>query len=175
MNPVLEANKRMLAFYSEVSKFVGAVLVALSVIGGLYLIVLPGLLGTSPHDALVAGAGRTLRVALLPSLLALCISQFLRVLYDREYTPGWMLRHAHAILYFLAVWVVVRALFVGVLFSNGMLAHSGDASSRALGWTVTFHILPTLRVLFAEALVLVALAQGYKWVMPIILESRTLA
>ena len=99
---------------------------------------------------------------LFPGVFALGLAQLIRYIFENDYQPGWLLRHAYMI---LCVYSVV--LLVSVIISYVYMIRTGPLP----GWHGLAGII-TLPV--AKILILLGVGGILRQVMPIIEESKTL-
>ncbi|MHC4643626.1 MAG: hypothetical protein ACYS32_18445 [Planctomycetota bacterium] len=97
-------------------------------------------------------------------LLALGIGQFIRYVYDTEYSPGWILRNVQKLIYIYAVLFAILTIFTTVI----AFPDWGNWLERII------RLLGTVIWGVGKIMLLIAVALILKRVMPLIEESRTL-
>ena len=104
----------------------------------------------------------------LPGLIALGVMQFIRYLFQDTDKPGRLLCMADWLFYLYAVFLIFKAYFKYIMYSNWYAEAISLETSHLL--FVQPFILPTV----AKVLILVGLGQILRRIIPVIKESKTL-
>jgi hypothetical protein len=159
----IEKNKRLLKIYCVIARIIGWTI--LVVVGIWIALILTGLGGGNQHgkELLLRSIPSFIFAYMLPGLITLGAAQLMQYLFEREYRPGWILRHEDKLLYLYAV--------VQIVFDVLRHINAAKLFAQLNVWLMT--VLPML-LLAAKVLILVGLAQILKRLLPMIEESRTL-
>ena len=169
MNEITEKNRRLLNFYCETLRTIGSVILILGLIGG----------GAMTIFALVSKFGywpatksfNMVIIAWLPSYLKaivfwigiLGLAQFIKYLFEKNYKPGWILRHGDMFFYLYALLTILEAVWI--YMTN---YHSPSSDIRVdMGFVTVFSIV-------VKVMALVGLGRILRHLMPVIEESKTL-
>ena len=108
---------------------------------------------------------------IFPGLFVLMIAQFLQYLIDRDYRPGWLLRHGDKVLY-LNVAMYIIQIFRTLQAPSQFLVRFEDAHQYIMFFSST--TVPRLLKLMVVIFILLGLATALRRMTPIIDESKTL-
>ena len=169
MNEITEKNRRLLHFYCETLRTIGSVILILSFLG-VFTMTIFALLSkfgywpaTKPFNMVI--------ITWLPSFLKamffwigiLGLAQFIKYLVERNYKPGWILRHGDMFFYLYALLTILEAVWI--YMTN---YHSPSLSVRVdMGFVTVFSIV-------VKVMALVGLGRILRHLMPVIEESKTL-
>ncbi len=170
MNEFIEKNKKLLKFYHIALRLSGWLHLILGLCGYGFLIILARNL---PSENLVISAFKILSRAsslILFGLLGLGIAQLIRYLYDRNYKPGFILRHGSKFIYIHIV-LTFAFLVIRKTYEVQYLANSDIQNSNAIYFST---LITSIVFLTARALILIGVAQFLKRAMPIIEEHKSL-
>jgi len=167
MNEIIEKKRRLLNFYCETLRTTGSVILILGLIGGCGMTIFT-LLSKFGYWPAATHFDKVI-VTWLPSYLKgiffwigiLGLAQFVRYLAERNYKPGWILRHGEMIFYLYALLTILEAVWI--YMTN---YHSPSFNIRMGFVTVIFIVV--------KVMVLVGLGQILRHLMPVIEESKTL-
>lgn len=171
MNEFIEKNRRLLHFYCETLRTIASVILILSFLA-VFAMTIFALLSKFGYWPAPKPFNMNV-IALLPSYLKaiifwigiLGLPQFIRYLVERDYKPGWILRHGDMFFYLYALLTILEAVWV--YMTN---YHSPSLSVRVDMITV-FSIVVKVMV---KVMVLVGLGRILRHLMPVIEESKTL-
>jgi len=170
MNEFIEKNRRSLRFLSDALHSIGQVVLVLGMLGVFAIITL---LLLSKFGYWQAPEAFKMILKMLPlgafnilfiGIGVLGLSQFIKYLVERDYKPGWILRHGELFFYLYALLTVLSVVWVYTLDPFDHSEHMNKG-------------LPTLIVIFStivRVLILVGLGQILRRILPIIEESKTL-
>jgi len=165
----LKKNRRLLHFYCEALRTIGSVILILGLIGGCgtTIFALLSKFGYwSAHKSFYMFI-----IAWLPSYLKaiifwigiLGLPQFIRYLVERNYKPGWILRHGDMFFYLYALLTILEAVWI--YMTN---YHSPSSDIRVdMGFVTVFSIV-------VKVMALVGLGRILRHLMPVIEESKSL-
>ena len=171
MNEFIEKNRRLLHLYCETLRTIGSVILILGLLGGcaMTMFVLLSKFGYWPAPA--AKPFNMFIIAWLPSYLKaivfwigiLGLPQFIKYLFERNYKPGWILRHGDMFFYLYALLTILEAVWI--YMTN---YHSPSSDIRVdMGFVTVFSIV-------VKVMALVGLGRILRHLMPVIEESKTL-
>ena len=168
MKEFIKKNRALLKLYCIVAGIIGWLLV----IGGVFWFILT----VSSIDTSTAERPEGLMYLIssmlfdfaLPGLIALGVMQFIRYLFSDTDKPGWLLGMADWLFYWYAVFLIFKAYFKYIQYSEWYAEAYGLETSHLL--FVQPFLLPTV----AKVLILVGLGQIIRRIMPVIEESKTL-
>jgi hypothetical protein len=170
MNEFIEKNKRSLRFLCDALHSIGQVVLVLGMLGVFAIITL---LLLSKFGYWRAPEGFKFFLKMLPlgafnilfiGIGVLGLSQFIKYLVDKDYKPGWILRHGELFCYLYALLTVLSVVWV---YTINPFDHSEHMNKG----------LPILIVVFSttvRVLILVGLGQILRRILPMIEESKTL-
>jgi hypothetical protein len=170
MNEFIEKNRRSLRFLCDALHSIGQVVLVLGMLGVFAIITL---LLLSKFRYWQAPEGFKMILKMLPlgafnilfiGIGVLGLSQFIKYLVDRDYKPGWILRHGELFCYLYALLTVLGVVWV---YTIDPFDHSEHMNKG----------LPILIVIFSttvRVLILVGLGQILRRILPVIEESKTL-
>ena len=173
MNEFIEKNRRLLHFYCETLRTIGSVILILGLLGGCAMTIFALLSKFGYWPALKSF--NMFMIAWLPSYLKaiffwigiLGLPQFIRYLVERNYKPGWILRHGDMFFYLYALLTILEAVWI--YMTN---YHSPSFDIRVdMGFVTVFSIVVKVMV---KVMVLVGLGRILRHLMPVIEESKTL-
>lgn len=173
MANIIEPNKRLFNTYHLLTKIIGWGLIALGIMWT-----------TVKFSALLTRVGNLdefgsfmryempwgLVSYIATGIVTLGISQFLKYLIDDQYHPGWLLKHAFALISIYAVTLAVL-LTVSCIIS---CVNAVTNTDNGLATELMILIFSSLFFGGAQVLILLGIALFIKNVMPVIEESRTL-
>ncbi|MHC4720068.1 MAG: hypothetical protein ACYSYT_06300 [Planctomycetota bacterium] len=159
---VIQDERKLLRFFCRAVQLLGWALLVMGVIWFVCLVSLPS--SGDEVETILQAISWFLFAFTVPGVAAIGIIQFVRYLFDTEYKPGWVLRHAAVFIYLLAAIEIAWAIFRYFYFVRTM-----DEPTARLLWTQLL-ILPTI----VKVMILVSLAQILKRILPLIEESKTL-
>ena len=170
MNEFIEKNKKLLKFYHTALQLSGWLYLILGLCGYGGIIILARTIGSKAFESTALNTSFRSSSLILFGLLGLGIAQLIRYLYDRNYKPGFILRHGSKFLY-----IYIILIFAFMVVRNIVTAkYMADANIQNSN-TIYFSTLVASIVLFtAQALILIGVAQFLKRVMPIIEEHKSL-
>ena len=168
MKEFIKKNKALLKLYCIVAGILGWSLI----VGGVFWFILTvSSIDTSTverPEGLMYLISSMLFDFALPGLIALGVMQFIRFLFADTDKPGWLLSMADWLFYWYAVFLVFKAYFKYIWYSDWYAEAISLETSRLL--FVQPFLLPTV----AKVLILVGLGQIIRRIMPVIKESKTL-
>ena len=166
MNEFTEKNRRLLHFYCETLRTIASVILILSffVVFGMTILAVITEFGYWPslkHFNMVI-------TTWLPSYLKgiifwigiLGLPQFIRYLVERDYKPGWILRHGDMFFYLYALLTILETFWV-------YMTNYHPPSLSDMGFITVFSIV-------VKVMALVGLGRILRHLMPVIEESKTL-
>jgi hypothetical protein len=167
MNEFIEKNKGLLKFYCVTARIIGWLLIILSAMPSVLIpyIAHRGLrfYEYSPEMFPMLDALLEVLFGRLPlGVIVLGVAQLIRYVSERQYQPGWLLRHGTGVLYLFAV-----LMFMGPVIRYCFLL---PAIKPVDSFSIVMHLLAD----GAKMLILIGLGDILKRVMPVIEESRTL-
>jgi len=170
MNEFIEKNRRLLHFYCETLRTIGSVILILVFLGG-FATAIFALLSEFGYWHTPKSFNMNM-IARLPSFLGgivfwigiIGLAQFIKYLFERNYKPGWILRHGNKILYLYAATLVVEAIIRFCFLT--VIRNASD-------FPIHFYLLHWLPDV-SKGLILVGLGQILRRLMPVIEESKTL-
>jgi hypothetical protein len=169
MNEFIEKNRRLLKFYCTAARIFGWVLIC----GGTIWFILFAS-GQSKRierpDAILYAISSMLFDFMLPGLIALGLTQFIRYLFEIDYKPGGILRNGDKIFYIYAVFLIMNAFLRHGWYVHVWYTEIIEESNFSRLLFMQPFILPTV----AKVFILVGLAQILRRVIPVIEESKSL-
>ncbi len=174
MNEFIEKNRRLLHFYCENLRSIGLLILIFGSVSccAITLLVLGSKYG-GWHFAESFEKFEKFMIYLPSSFLKIIflgigilgLAQFIRYLFERNYKPGWILRHGDMFFYLYALLTILDAVWVF------MIGPSYRSPSVHTGVFVIFSIVFSTTV---KVLILVGLGQILRRLVPVIEESKTL-
>ena len=172
MNEFIEKNRRLLHFYCETLRTIGSVILILFFLGGFAMTIF-ALLSKFGYWSAPNLFHMYMMFVRLPSFLKamffwigiLGLAQFIKYLIERNYKPGWILRHGEMFFYLYALLTILNVV---CYYMNDQNYHSSSLYTRVLV------IFGTVFGTTVKALVLVGLGQILRHLMPVIEESKSL-
>jgi len=168
MNEFIEKNRRLLHFYCEALRNIGSLILILGLASGCAMIIL-ALVDWQHFKAffdfekpMILGPLHFFKIFFI-GIVILGLVQFIRYLVERNYKPGWILRHGDMIFYLYALLTILNDVWV--YMTN---YHSPSLYTRV---PVIFATVFSTTV---KVLILVGLGQILRHLMPVIEESKTL-
>jgi hypothetical protein len=171
MNELIERNRRLLHFYYEALRTIGFVILILGSVSG-FVMAIRALFSKfgDRHVAeffeksMILGPLHFFKIFFI-GIGILGLVQFIRYLVERNYKPGWILRHGEIIFYLYALLTILNDIWV---YMNAPNYHSPSLYTRALV------IFGTVFGTAVKVLVLVGLGRILRHLMPVIEESKSL-
>ncbi len=170
MNEFIEKNRRLLHFYCEALRTIGSLILILGLFSGCAMATL-ALVDWQQFKAffdfeksMILGPLHFFKIFFIATG-TLGLAQFIRYLVERNYKPGWILRHGDMIFYLYALLTILNDVWV---YMNAPNDHSPSLYIRVLV------ILATVFSTTVKVLILVGLGQILRHLMPVIEESKTL-
>jgi hypothetical protein len=169
MNEITEKNRRLLHFYCETLRTIGSVILILGLLGGCGMTIIALLSKFGYWPALKSF--NMVIIAWLPSYLKaiifwigiLGLAQFIKYLFEKNYKPGWILRHGDMFFYLYALLTILEAVWI--YMTN---YHSPSSDIRVdMGFVTVFSIV-------VKVMALVGLGRILRHLMPVIEESKSL-
>jgi hypothetical protein len=170
MNEFIERNRRLLYFHCKALRIIGSLILIFGLVSGCATTILVLLSKIGIRDAPnLFYAMFTWPSSFLNFIFfgigVLGLGQFIRYLIDRNYKPGWILRHGEIILYLYALLYILNEVW---FYTNASIY--GTSSF----YTLVFVILATAFSRIAIVLILIGLGQILRHLLPVIEESKTL-
>ncbi|MBA7484312.1 hypothetical protein ES707_19837 [subsurface metagenome] len=167
MNEFIEKNRRLLHFYYIAARTIGWLLLIIAVV----VAVVKALSGFEADDLLrslmIYGLYQQLAVSfVLLGLILLGLAQFVRYLYEKDYQPGWILRHGNKVLYLYAAVLIISPV------SHYYFQMTVIPNFSAVSFLLYFLSVELPAV--AMGLVFIGIARVLHRIVPIIEESKTL-
>lgn len=163
----IEKNRKLLQTYYIAALIIGWVLVILSAMPALLVpYIIFGVFREYPGGIIpILGALIEVLCGRLPlGIIVLGVAQFIRYVSEKQYQPGWLLRHGSGVLYFFAALMIIGPILRYCLYTHGIKPI--DSSYIY----IVMHLLAYVAVM----LILIGLGNILKHIMPVIEESRTL-
>ena len=113
MNTFIEKNRNWLNFYANIARIIGWVLIILSAMPALLIpYIIAGAFHKYPGGiTLMLGALLEVLFGRLPlGVIVLGTAQLIRYVSEKEYRPGWLLRHGSNILYIFAALMIIGSI-----------------------------------------------------------------
>ncbi len=163
MKEFIEKNRRLLHFYCETLRTIGKVIL---ILGLLSVCAITTLVLLSKFGNWRALKGFEMIIIAMPlgafniffiGIGILGLAQFINYLVERDYKPGWILRHGEIFFYLYALLIILS-----VVWAYTMIA--------PIAPSVILVVISTA----VRVLVLVGLGQIFRHLMPVIEESKTL-
>ena len=171
MNEIIEKNRRLLHFYCEALRTIGSVILILAFLGGCAMtaMLLVTRIGYWQHlkafeKSMIYWPLGFFRIIFF-GLGILGLAQFVRYLAERNYKPGWILRHGEIFFYLYALLTILTVIW---FYMNASIYRTPSIYTRV------FWILVTVFPTTVRVLILVGLGQILRRLMPVIEESKTL-
>jgi len=170
MNEFIEKNRRLLNFYCETLRTIGKVIL---ILGLLSVCAITTLALLSKFGNWRALKGFEIIIIAMPlgafniffiGIGILGLAQFIKYLVERDYKPGWILRHGDTFFYLYALLSILSVVWVYTIVP------SDRSPSMYTGVSVILVVFSTA----VRVLVLVGLGQILRHLMPVIEESKTL-
>jgi len=169
MNEFIEKNRGLLKFYYIAARIIGWMIVFM---GGIHLVwfLSEPLWRDVKWETILPYLPQNLQFML--GLVVLGIAQFIRYLSEKQYQPGWLLRHGDKLLYLFAFFQIVKAIgscsnFTVLITSRTNYNLANVCQAVIVGLFLVFSTIATI-------LILVGLAQVLRRLMPVIEETKTL-
>jgi len=170
MNEFIEKNRQLLHFYCEALRTIGSVILILGLVSGSAMTIL-ALVDWQHFKAffdfeksIILGPLHFFKIFFI-GIGIIGLAQFIRYLVERNYKPGWILRHGDMIFYLYALLTILHVVWV---YMNAPNYHSPSLNVRV------HVILATVFSTAVKVLILVGLGQNLRRLMPVIEESKTL-
>jgi hypothetical protein len=167
MNEFIEKKRRLLHFYCETLRTIGSVILILGLLGGCGMTIF-ALLSKFGYWPATKSFNMVI-IAWLPSYLKgiffwigiLGLPQFIKYLVERDYKPGWILRHGDMFFYLYALLTILEAVWIY------MTNYQSPSLSVRVDIITVFSIV-------VKVMALVGLGQILRHLMPVIEESKSL-
>jgi len=168
MNEIIEKNRRLLHFYCETLRTIGSVILILVLVGGCAMATLAlfskfGYWHAPKSFNMMIARPTSFFKGIFFWIGILGLAQFVKYLIERNYKPGWILRHGEIIFYLYALLTILNDVWV--YMTN---YHSPSLYTRVPV------ILATVFSTAVKVLILVGLGQILRHLLPVIEESKTL-
>jgi hypothetical protein len=170
MNEFIEKNRRLLHFYCETLRTIGLLILILGVVGvcAIMMLVLLSKFGVwyAPESfemiiAMPLGAFKIFFIGIgIRGLM-----QFIRYLVERDYKPGWILRHGEMFFYLYALLTVLSVVWMYTIAPSYLPPSL---------YTRVFFIIVAALSTTVKVLILVGLGQILRRLIPVIEESKML-
>lgn len=171
MNEFIEKNRALLHYYYVGARIIGWMIVLMGVIHIVWFLSEP-LWSNVKWKTLLPYLPQNLQLML--GLLLLGTAQFIRYVSEKQYQPGWLLRHGDKFLYLYAFFQIIKAIISCTNFTMLIMARTNYKFSFAEICQVlivgSFMIFTSI----ATILILIGLAQVLRRILPVIEESKTL-
>ena len=168
MNEFIKQNRALLKLYCVVSDIIGWLLI----IGGVFWFIMTAssfeINLVERPEGLMYLISSMLFDFVLPGLIALGVMQFIRYVFADTDKPGRLLCMADWLFYLYAVFLILKAYFKYIWYSD-WYAEAISLETSGLLFIQPF-ILPTI----AKVLILIGLGQILRRLLPVIEESKTL-
>ena len=170
MNELIEKNRRLLRFCCDSLRSIGQVVLILGVLSVCAITTLALL---SKFGNWQAPKSFEMIFTMMPlgafniffiGIGILGLAQFIRYLVERDYKPGWILRHGEMFFYLYALLTILSVVWLYTI------APSDRSAYMYSGMSVILVVISTS----VRVLILVGLGQILRWLMPIIEESKSL-
>jgi len=170
MNEITEKNRRLLNFYCETLRTIGKVIL---ILGSLSVCAITTLVLLSKFGNWRAPKGFEMIIAMplaafnifFIGIGILGLAQFIKYLVERDYKPGWILRHGDMFFYLYALLTILSVVWA---YTIAPIYHSPSIYTRVGVIFVT--VISTA----VKVLILVGLGRILRHLMPVIEESKTL-
>jgi len=167
MNDFIEKNRRLLHFYCEALRTIGSVILILGLFGwcGMITLALLSKIGVRhiPKSLDMIAWSPAFLKGIFFWIGILGLAQFIRYLVERNYKPGWILRHGEMIFYLYALLTILEAVWV----------YMTNYYSPSFNIRVDMGFITVLSIV-VKVMVIVGLGQILRHLMPVIEESKTL-
>jgi hypothetical protein len=170
MNEFIEKNRRLLRFCCDALRSIGQVVL---ILGVLSVCAITTLVLFSKFGNWHAPECFKMIIAMMPlgafniifiGIGILGLAQFIRYLVERDYKPGWILRHGEMFFYLYALLTILSVVWVYTI------APSDFSPDMYSGVSVILVVISTA----VKVLILVGLGQILRRLMPVIEESKSL-
>jgi hypothetical protein len=164
MNEFIEKNRKLLKSYCIAARIIGWMLLIVAVGDSIFAV-------SSGHFASRANPSYRwynfgqwiISGFILLGLLLLGVAQFIRYLSEKDYKPGWILRHGDKVL----------CLYAAVTVADSIIQFCWHQFRWEMNNYAAYLLLSTLPAI-AKALIFVGLARVLRRLMPVVEESKTL-
>jgi hypothetical protein len=169
MNEFIEKNKRLLRFVCDNLRSIGQIFLLLGSLGVCAIVTLMilsklGYWNAPKSFKMIKMMPLSAFNILFIGIGMLGLAQFIRYLIERDYKPGWILRHGEIFLYLYALLTILSVVWVYVFAPFG---HSQKIYSSV---TIVIVVFSTS----VRVLILVGLGRILHYLMPVIEESKSL-
>jgi hypothetical protein len=170
MNEFIEKNRRLLKFYCENLRSIGLLILILGLLSvcAIATSVLLSKFGywhaPKSFEMIIAMPLSVFNIFFI-GIGILGLVQFIRYLVERDYKPGWILRHGDMFFYLYALLTILSVVWVYTIAPS----YSSPSIYTRVGVIFLTVISTTVKVL-----ILVGLGQILRRLMPIIEESKSL-
>ena len=166
MNEFIEKNRRLLHFYCETLRTIASIILILGFLG-VFAMTIFTLLSKFGYWPATKPFNMNM-IAFLPSYLKailfwigiLGLPQFIRYIVEKDYKPGWILRHGDMFFYLYALLAILEAVWI-------YMTNYHSPSLSDMGFVTVFSIV-------VKVMALVGLGRILRYLLPVIEESKTL-
>ena len=173
MNEFIEKNRALLHSYCVGARIIGWMIVLMGVIQFVSFLLEP-LWSNVKWKTLLPYLLQNQNLQFMFGMLLLGTAQFIRYVSEKQYQPGWLLRHGDKFLYLYAFFQIIKAIISCTNFTMFIMTRTNSGYSFAdvchTFFIGSFMVLTSI----ATILILVGLAQVLRRIMPVIEESKTL-
>jgi hypothetical protein len=169
MNELIEKNRRLLRFCCDALRSIGQIVLLLGVLSvcGITTLVLLSKFGNwhapKSFEMIIAKMPLAAFNIFFIGIGILGLAQFIKYLFERNYKPGWILRHGDMFFYLYALLTILEAVWI--YMTN---YHSPSSDIRVdMGFVTVFSIV-------VKVMALVGLGRILRHLMPVIEESKSL-
>ena len=170
MNEIIEKKRRLLHFCCDSLRSIGQVVLILGLLSVCAIItfVLLSKFGNwhvpKAFNKMIFAMPLAAFNIIFIGIGILGLAQFIRYLIERNYKPGWILRHGEKILYLYALLTILSVVWVYTI------APSDFSPDMYSGVSMILVVISTA----VRVLILVGLGQILRYLMPVIEESKSL-
>ena len=174
MSEFIEQNRQLLKFYRIAARIIGWVLICGGTIWfSIYLFCILAAMDAAGElvwppalKNVIYSSSSYVFEFLFPGLLAIIVAQLIAYIIADESKRPWLLQYGQFILYAFVVLVIGKAILQYCLW-HGIVFEGENAAGLLF-------IQPLIVPVAAKALIIVALAQAFRRILPVIEESKTL-
>jgi hypothetical protein len=169
MNEFIEKNRALLHYYCISARAIGWMILLMGVIHIVWYLSEP-LWSDVKWKTLLPYLPQNLQFIF--GLLLLGTAQFIRYISEKQYQPGWLLRHGDKLLYLYAFFQIIIEIKYFADFTTFILSRPNYDFANVFQASICGLFLLLFRT--AIILILVGLAQVLRRILPVIEESKTL-
>jgi len=173
MNEFIEKNRRLLHFYCVVARIIGWMIVLMGIIQFVSFLSEP-LWSNVKWQTLLPYLLQDQNLEFMFGLLVLGTAQFIRYVSEKQYQPGWLLRHGDKFLYLYAFFQIINTIVSCTKFTMLIMARTNHNFSFAEVCQTLFIASLMVLIGIATILILIGLAHILRRILPVIEESKTL-